>query len=648
MRNQKTFIALTSEIHEGQTVHLRTSSGESLTDAQGIDVTRALDFLFNLRHKRKRAGGVAFVCYGFARDFEFIFSTLPKDLRDKLFQSYRVKKEINELEYEIENILDDYYRFDPDSNEFQLADFELYVNQLALDELVEVEYEGYIIELANGKFLTIKKNKKSITIYDISGFFKPVSLQNAVWQILKENQPLLDRNTFDALDFFDGETEIDRLSAHAAFEVGYVQRLAARLNEKLQEHEISLSRWHGASALASKILSSAKAKSQFHNYRHRRQLSPELNKALYVSTYGGRAEQFKIGTLRDVYVYDINSAYANAASMLPVMLSKPQYQAEWNSTPFSLWYCEYDFTDVKPYFGFLPNREQTNFTKFKLQGRGYFWQPEIEYVAENYPQCIRVGHGYALEAEVTDFSLAIRNWYHLRNHLKQQNDPLEKILKMALTSVAGKFWQHNGKGYYYNLFYAAYITSVTRAQLLKATKGYEQDTICFQTDAVHTVKILPAEISDELGAYKVTHYDQVTYLDCGVYQCRNDGDIVKTKTKGFRRFDFNAAFEELKHARSYTALLEIFIGHNLYSKNPFIGKAQYLQDYAQSKTTRPTEKDLTAMRWFDIKDGDVDLTETFIDSRPVAQYNGLMSAPYNIGRNPETDSCLNTIEAGRI
>lgn len=643
----KTFIAITSEIHNGKTVHLCTSTGECLTDANGINVDQALDFLYSLRHKRKRQGGVVFVCYGFARDNEFIFSTLPKDLRDKLFKSYRVKKEINELTYEIENITEDFYKFAPDSDEFLLADFELHVNRTALDELTEVEYNGYYLELANGKFLTLKKNKKSLTIYDIHGFFKPASLREAVWKILRESQPLLDRSMFDAIDFFDGETELDRLKAHAAFEVDYIARLATRLNEKFLEHDIKLSRFHGASALASYILSNSKARKQFHNYRHRRQLSSDLHTALRQSMYGGRAEQFKIGTIQNVYVYDINSAYAYAASSLPVMLSKPVYEREWRDVPFSFWYCEYDFTNDNTYLGILPNREQTSFTKYKLRGRGYFWQPEIKYALRRFPSSVSVGHGYTVESDTADFSIAIKNLYNLRNYLKEQRDPLEQILKLALSSIYGKFCQHNGTGYYYNLFYAAYITSVTRAQLLKAVEGYEQETICFQTDAVHTSKPLPLALSENLGEYKLSQYNYVTYLDNGVYQCRNDGDVVKTKTRGFRSFDFNKAIDELKYSRSYTALAEFFVGHNLFSQNLFTGKADYLQDFAAPKTMRPAEKDITAMRWFELG-GDVDLTQTFIDSKPVAQYNGLMSAPYHIGRNTAIDSCLSTIEAGRI
>ncbi len=246
----KTFIAITSEVLNGQLVHLTATCGKSLTDELGIDYKRAVDFLFSLRHERKKTSGVVLVTYAFSRDNEFIFSTMPKVLKDKLFVSHKIKNEINELEYELEQIQDDYYKFPLDSDEFQLADFEKHVNTLALDELTDVEFDGYHIKLANGKMLTITKNKKSITIYDIFGFFKPMPLRETVSKFLHSNQPLLDRSQFDALDFFDGISDIDRLKNHAAFESNWIAKLAGKLNEELQANNINLSRFHGEKTIS--------------------------------------------------------------------------------------------------------------------------------------------------------------------------------------------------------------------------------------------------------------------------------------------------------------------------------------------------------------------------------------------------------------
>lgn len=631
-------------------MYLTTSTGDSLTDINGIDHIQAIDFLFNLRHKRKRKSGIVFVCYAFQRDNEFIFSTLSREVKDKLFLAYRVKKEIDKLEFELEAIDDDYFKFDLDTQDFEFADFEKHVNMLAIQELKEVIIDDYKIELVNGKFLNITKAKKSITIYDIYGFFKPHTLRESVRDFLNEQQPLLDRSTFDAIDFFDGETDLDRLKSHAAFEVNYIQRLITKVNDSLVQNNIKLSRFYGASAISSKILSGAGARKQYHNYRHKRQLSNHLFEALRTSVHGGRSEQFKIGTLKNVNVYDINSAYAYAATRLPCMLHKPLYTEDHKAhkdNDFSFWFCDYDFTSLNPYFGYLPNRELTRYIKYKLKGSGVFWQPEIKYVQDNFPECIKVGYGYSLTSDKAEFTQAIDELYNLRLQLQRDKLPLEKILKLALSSIYGKFAQHNGKSYYFNHFYAGYITSVTRAQLLEATKGYETSTIAFYTDAIHSVcNHLPVSLSNELGAYKLDTFDSITYLDNGVYQCTRDGQVVKTKTRGFRKLNFNQCLEELKLKRSYTALSEFFVGHNLFSQHLFTG-AGYLSDAGLNKTMRPAEKDMTSMRVYEVNKS-IDLTTQYLDSKPIASYSGMKSAPYVYGNDRGSDAALDTILAGRI
>lgn len=647
-QKEKHFIAIGSEVLNGQLVHLTATCGKSLTDVSGIDYKRATEFLFSLIHERKNRSGVVFVTYAFSRDNEFIFSTMPNNLKDKLFISHKVKHEINELEFELEAIEDDYYKFPMDSDEFQLADFEKHVNTHALNELTDVEFDKYHLKLANGKFLTITKGGKSITIYDIYGFFKPASLRETVYKFLKTNQPLLDRSQFDPLDFFDGDSDIEKLKSHAAFETNLAAKLATKLNDELQSNGINLSRFHGASAIASNLLSRAKARKQYHNYRFKRQLPVDMHTALRQATFGGRAEQLKIGTLHNVTVYDINSAYAAAATKLPVMLSKPKAVKEWCNEPFSFWECEYDFTDLQqsPYFGLLPNRELSGFTKYKLRGRGYFWQPEVLFVLSNFPQSLQVSRGYILNAERAPFTQEIENLYQLRLDLQEQKKPLEKVIKLAASSIYGKFCQHNGKGHYYNLFYASYITSVVRAQILDATKGFEKETICFQTDAIHSTKELPIPLSSSLGEWKLSKYDKITYLDNGVYQCYRSGKAIKTKTRGFRRFDFAGCLRELKEKRSYTELQEFFIGHNLFTQSQVKHGGQYLSDHAQKQTTFPTETDRFAMRIFDNKD--VDLTQGFLDSRPIGDYNGIASAPYQIGGNRVVDMNLDTLDAMRV
>lgn len=637
----KTFIAISSETENRQLVYLTTNGYGDLYQPDGITYGAALDFLFGLVHKRKRRSGVVFVCYAFSRDNEFIFSTLPSFLKDKLFQSHRVKKRIDEIENNNEALDEILYSADKMTDDYQCADFEKYINGLALKELCEVTVNGYHVKLINGKSLTIRKYGKAITIYDIHGFFKPKSLRETVRAWTGKDVPLLDRR-----GVVDPTTEL--LKARAAIESYYVSELATRLDQALQDEGMKLTRYHGASALASHWLNKIGAKDSFCAYRHRRQLAPELYRASWQAYYGGRAEQFALGTVKHVKVYDINSAYAHACSFLPVLLQKPTFVSEWQDNPFSVWHCDYDFSRVNPFIGYLPHRDASNFTRYKLKGRGYFWQPEVAFVRQHFPQCIEIKQGFIIDYERAPFAQEIEFLYQCRQRLQDRKHPLEKVFKLALAALYGKFAQHNGHSRFFNLQYAGFITSFTRAQLLQAVKGYEHDTICFQTDAIHTSADLPVNLSGNLGDYKRTNYEKITYIDNGVYTGIGANDRrVKTKTRGATAFDFGKAITDINNRRVYSALNELFIGHNVYTQHLFTS-AGYLAHHKVDKETSPLAVHRFAARIFDLAGVDgFDITQNFYKSEIVLG-TSRESSLFTRSNYLESNFAIDTLEARRM
>lgn len=635
MTKPKRFISVSTESLNGKLVLINTSIPDKyLLDENGIDAERTIEFLFSLVWERSAKETTVFVTYDFKRDNEFIFSTLPASLRDKVFESDQIAKRKDELETENENFDSVLFGSDQDSQEFQQADFFKHVNRLMLRDLSEVTVNGYQVKLANGKFLSIRRGSRVITFYDISSFFTAKTLQDTFREWTDKNIVIL-RDTYfdnhmDGLDRNDRIGQLNFLALRSIMVCHCVRVLVQYLNNALIENEISLTRFTGSGAIASKILSNGKAKEEFHNYRYRRQLSPELHKAVWQSYYSGRTEQFKKGTVKDVYIYDINSAYAYACSRLPRMLRKPRYVREWQPKPFSIWYVTYDFTrrnNIDPcYFGLFPNREFSNFTKYKMKGSGYFWQPEVSFVLRHFPECIDIKQGFVLDYEKAEFTKEIKKAYALRQLLAKEKNPLEKVIKKALASLYGKFKQSNGKGHYYNLFYSGFITSLTRSQLLNATLGNERDTVAFSTDAVHSTNPnLDVPVNDDLGSFKKEHYDYITYLDNGVYRAYRNGQVVKEKTRGFKEFDFDSALQEIKDDKSYTALIEFFVGHNFYSKNIF-KQAEYLNQMEILKRFEMMPDARSATRIFD--QGDIDLTEGFADSRILTNTSGIESGLY--------------------
>lgn len=635
----KQFVAITTETLDNKLVLIQTSGGDSLSNENGIDFLQAIEFLFNLRFKQSnRKTKTVFVSYGFSRDNEFIFSTMSDTLKDKLFQSYNVKTALNRIAFENEKLDELFYKTARDTQEFEQIDFDRYVNFLAEKDLIEVKINGFNISLANGKRLTIRKNKKSISIYDIYGFFKSDNLRVSCQKWLQVDYALLDR---DLLLSNASINNNELLKIHANIECKAISELATKLNSELERQGINLSRYHGATAVTSWLLTKSKAKQYYHSYRYKRQMSGELDKATYQSYYGGRAEQFKIGTIKNVNIYDINSAYAFACGFLPVLLNKPRFAKHYTEQPFSIWYCEYNFKDNNPYFGFLPNRNQ-NSTSYKVAGRGYFWFPEVQYILQNFPDAITIKRGYFWEYENAPFTNDILEMYQLRLELQAKGNPLEKVIKKALQSVYGKFCQHQGKGHFYNMFYAGFICSFVRRMLLDATAGKEKETICFLTDAIHTTANLDIPVSNNLGEYKKESYEKVEYLDNGVYRCFNGGEIVKTKHKGSKTFDFSAALSDLNEKQYYKADNSIFVGHNIFAMNQF-SKAEYLHNFALDKDIKPLEN---CPRIFESKQ--IDLSNGFLDSRINSLYAGKESGIYRHNDNNMNDFSLDTIEARQV
>jgi hypothetical protein len=629
----KKFVAVSSLIYKQKLVYLTTSTGESLFNENGIVSLSAIDFLFNLHHKRDNKANIVFICYAFSRDNEFIFSGLPDELKDKLFQSRKYQDTLEQLEYEQEQIKLERY-ISKDINRLQFLDFSEYVNDSFLRDFQNVRYSNFNLTLVNGKFLTVRAGKKSITIYDVYGFFrKPI--YDAVREWLKEDVSLLNREL--------PVKNLEVLKIQTELETNYICELTEKLNKQLNQFGLTLSRFHGASALSSRILSLSGAKKEFYAYKNQHQTSNECYKASQQAFHGARIEQYKIGTLKDINVYDINSAYAFSCLFLPQILRKPIFTKEYNRETFSLWYADYDFSGCDFYFGLLPNRAKIgNFATYPLKGKGYFYQPEIEFILQYYPDCIKIKQGFYLPFVESNWTKYILTIYELRKKLKKQGNPLEKVLKLALAGIYGKFCQRQGRAYFYNFYYAGFITAKVRAMLLQATHKAQEKTICFLTDAIHSTSLLPVSVSDEIGDFRLKQYERGTYFNAGVYQLTDKEGNKKLAHQGFNSFNFDKALADLRTDKVYQGLQELFTGWNVYTDKLF-RSAEYLSHYSQDKKTNPFE---TGARLFDTLK--VDLSENYIDSQVLKHYSMLESGLYKESRYKESNLALDTIRAKRL
>src|SRR5437870_4685854 len=134
----KRFIAITAVIHNKKVIAINTTARRCLFNENGLTTEQILEFLFSLHLLRKHEYNIAFITCDFVKENEFIFAGLPTFLKDKLFESFRIREEKDELEYEQDVISQVFYHAERDSQEFEQADFEKHVLELSLQELNEV------------------------------------------------------------------------------------------------------------------------------------------------------------------------------------------------------------------------------------------------------------------------------------------------------------------------------------------------------------------------------------------------------------------------------------------------------------------------------------------------------------------------------
>lgn len=594
------FIAISTEVIDGRLAYIGTSAGRSLEpEGDEIGTNAALDFLFSLHSllKRKAYKGAVFVWYSALLDVELILRDLPPAAKDIAFPSIEVKRikrvlreEVDRLRREAKATAERIKASDGTETK-RLEDTaarlakDIAAQSRGLHELEYIYTGKYRLKVRQGKALTIYrindkgKAHRGLTIYDLYSFFNK-SLPDTARQYLGYSPPALDRTLAEHLKLSEqkatlplwqteatAETVAHKAASYrcsvkeyVAAETDIVVKLARRMDDYFTDTGIRLKRWYGASAVTNLLLNRWNVCSQF--WRASEENTPrELWHAINNAYYGGRREVLKLGTVTGVYVYDINSAYAYAASLLAQINKRWHYTRQYNPYDlFALWHVEYSLPD-SAYIGVLPHRTSLGTVIYRQRGRGWYHAPEVRELARRYPESFTVSEGYTLPYSRVSFGTAIEELYNHRQALRAAGEPGEKLFKLVLASIYGKFAQTTGLARYRSTAWAGWITSFVRATLLEAVAGQEQDVIYFADDALHMKEPLnfPIRVGSGLGEWKAEVHERSTYLQGGVYE--HSGG--KTATRGYDCLDFKQATLDLSRGLPAQAGREYIVGWRL-------------------------------------------------------------------------------------
>jgi hypothetical protein len=422
-----------------------------------------------------------------------------------------------------------------------------------------VRFGRYLLQHIPGKWFRVtqysedydheKKKGESftVTINDLFGFFQ-MSFVKAVRKWIAPDHNLLENfaeveiGKIHRPDFT--YAEIASITSYWETEIVVLQLLAESLRDRLYSVNLRITQWHGPGALASFTYNGNKIAD------HKAVTSDAIYDASRYAYAGGRFEIFKLGRfIGPVWGLDINSAYPYAIANLPSLQNgRWEWVSEFDPKAyFALWrvrrykndafFGMRDFHTPGPVFF----RDPRGAVSFPWNVDGWYWSPEMQAFYERGFDDFECLGGWVFKDDGTRPFAFVKDMYDARRVMKEAGNGAEKALKLALNSLYGKMAQRAGwkathsAPTWHQLEWAGWVTSVCRAMIysmmwrLKLTQ-----IIGVETDGIYTTRN-PADVgisnSGELGAWEVTQYDEIMYLQSGMY-AKRIGDTWECKYRG--------------------------------------------------------------------------------------------------------------------
>ena len=392
-------------------------------------------------------------------------------------------------------------------------------------------WKGFHLEYIPHKTFKVWKHKswggkgkgRTLQLFDVFTFFS-VSFVKALrqYEAIQESRIAeIESGKAHRGDFTYGEIA-DLIVPYWRSELEALVKLCEKLEESLSSAFIDLDSYHGPGAVADFLLTKYHAKHYMPGYIPEK----ELQYAFQSAYAGGRFEQFRIGrTEQRVYQYDIRSAYPAAIQNLPD-LRNSHWVFRKGEPPAIQAYSLYK---IRSYFSgelwspgpFFFRSSAGNILYPFEKGAGWHYGSEL-IAALEHGATFDIEEYWSLEydSDITPFRW-VRDLYKQRANWKRAGNPAEKAAKLGINSLYGKFAQRVG-GYsdapkWHTLEWAGMVTADARSKLYRAMMQKPNSLIAVETDSVFSLEPLDLPISEELGDWEAKEFEEVTYLQSGVY-----------------------------------------------------------------------------------------------------------------------------------
>lgn len=418
------------------------------------------------------------------------------------------------------------------------------VDRVSLEQLKRRGYckwNGYTIGYIKGKMFRVKKNGVSITLYDVFTFFG-CSFVKALEQYIgadDEDVTRIKSGKAERANF--SYDDVDDVRQYFQAELRYLVRLCNKLRDYLHVAGIRISKWHGPGAVASAVLRTRGFS--------RLSLPEHVSEAGQYAYTGGRFEQFRIGAhYGPVWQYDIRSAYPAAIATLPsisgVWVDNPRPKLD-NIKDFSLYYVSYGSKHYAAPHPFAWRHRNGAVFYPPNHGGTWVWGVELRSALHYAPGDVYVHRSIDYVEDGTRPFAWIADMYDRRAEWKENGNPAELALKLAMNSIYGKLaqqvgWRMTAAGpklpKFHQLEYAGYITAFARSGLYGAMMQKPHAIVAVETDAVYSTEPLALDIGTGLGQWEEKRFDGIMYVQSGMYFAR-EGTEWKHRTRGFGRGD---------------------------------------------------------------------------------------------------------------
>lgn len=504
-------------------VYLANSDGDSLYRPAGISTVDALDYLVSSAKTRRIR-----VFFSFGYDVQQILKDVPDDSLVRIMHGQPTK------------------------------------------------YKSYTIQYLSGKIFTVN----NVRFYDVFNYWQ-TSFINAVRQTLGPNAISNDlvRGKESRSDF--ASWSIDDIARYTAEELDLLVKLCDHLRSVMLRADIHLgSAFYGPGSVAN------------YWFKHYGIKPPKITDSVLVDVmergyYGGRFESFRLGRIEPVYECDINSAYPSVIADLPYL----DEWEKWSGSLFdraethSIWHVKWGLP-VGAKIGPFPSRDRHGLISYPRSGIGWYWKPEVEAAIDLFgADCFEVIEGYN-PSVVRDEPFAwVKDVYNWRLELKANNDPAQWALKVGLNSLYGKTAQRVGSARYFSLAWAGFITSATRAKLLRSVRGRTDSLIAFATDAAYFDKDPSIPNSKLLGEWSAKRWHRGYFIQSGVYRLEtadcpgssgehqrdSDGNVICHKD-AYRGFSVKNGIQDI-----FDQIIKQPMRHPLVYQTKFVGHLEAIR-----------------------------------------------------------------------